>query len=103
MAPAGASLLLRVIHEGNHNIIALGHGRTLAAIVDHLPRIPAQHMSFVALLGGLTTSFSADPYDVIHRIAYRTGATGYFLPMPFFANSVTSIGPYCWRKAAWRT
>ena len=46
-------------------------------------------MSFVALLGGLTTSFSADPYDVIHGISHRTGATGYFLPAPFFANSAT--------------
>ena len=39
------------------------------------------------MLGGLTTSFSADPYDVIHRISDRTGVPGYFLPVPFFANS----------------
>ena len=89
LAPAGAGLLMRVIQEGAHPIIGLGHGRTLTAIVDHLPRIPAQHVSFVALLGGLTTSFSADPYDVIHRISYRTGTAGYFLPLPFFANSAT--------------
>jgi DNA-binding transcriptional regulator LsrR (DeoR family) len=87
LAPAGAELLMRVIQQGSHRIIGLGHGRTLTAIVDHLPRIAAQNVSFVALLGGLTTSFSADPYDVIHRISYRTGSAGYFLPMPFFANS----------------
>ena len=89
LAPAGAGLLMRVIQERSHDIIGLGHGRTLTAIVDHLPLMSAPHVNFVALLGGLTTSFSADPYDVIHRVTHRTGAAGYFLPLPFFANSAT--------------
>jgi DNA-binding transcriptional regulator LsrR (DeoR family) len=89
LAPAGASFLLRIIQQDAHRIIGLGHGRTLTAIVDHLPQTPAPQMSFVALLGGLTTSFSADPYDVIHGVSHRTGAAGYFIPAPFFANSAT--------------
>ena len=32
---------------------ASGHGRTLAAAIDHLPRIAAPEVRFVSLLGGL--------------------------------------------------
>ena len=87
IATAGAQYVHRVLQEAAHPIIGLGHGRTLAALVEHLPRSQAPQVSFVALLGGLTTSFSADPYDVIHSISGRTGAQGFFLPVPFFANS----------------
>jgi DNA-binding transcriptional regulator LsrR (DeoR family) len=87
LAPAGASYLMRVIQEGRDTLIGLGHGRTISAIVECLPRQHAKQMAFVALLGGLTTSYSADPYDVIHRLSDRTGVPGYFLPVPFFANS----------------
>jgi DNA-binding transcriptional regulator LsrR (DeoR family) len=87
LAPAGARFLMRVIQEGRDVLIGLGHGRTISAIVEHLPRQQARQTGFVALLGGLTTSYSADPYDVIHRISDRTGVPGYFLPVPFFANS----------------
>ena len=79
---------MRVMQAGADTLIGLGHGRTISAMVDCLPRQQGQATAFVALLGGLTTSFSADPYDVIHRISDRTGVPGYFLPVPFFANSV---------------
>jgi DNA-binding transcriptional regulator LsrR (DeoR family) len=42
----------------------------------------------VSLLGGLTRKFAANPFDVIHRLAERTGAEAYLLPVPVFANSV---------------
>lgn len=87
LATAGANFLMRIIREGAHRIIGLGHSRTLAAIADCLPRLSAPEMSFVALEGSLTSSFSTDPYDVIHGISHRTGATGYFMPAPLFANS----------------
>ena len=41
----------------------------------------------VSLLGGLTRKFSATPFDVIHRLAERTGAEAYLLPVPMYANS----------------
>ena len=88
LAPAGARYLMRVVQAGADKLIGLGHGRTISAMVDCLPRQQGHATAFVALLGGLTTSFSADPYDVIHRISDRTGVPGYFLPVPFFANSV---------------
>jgi DNA-binding transcriptional regulator LsrR (DeoR family) len=69
-------------------VIGVGHGRTLAAVVEQMPQTPARGVQFVSLLGGLTRKFAANPFDVIHRLAERTGAEAYLLPVPVFANSV---------------
>ena len=84
----GAQFLKREIERGDEMLIGVGHGRTLAACVEYLPRTTASGVRFVSLLGGLTRKFSANPHDVIHRLAERTGAEAYFMPVPFFANSV---------------
>ena len=84
---AGAGFLRREIERGEHAVIGLGHGRTLAAMVQHLPRLDAPDLSFVSLLGGLTRNYSANPHDVMHRIAEKTGARAIVMPVPFFANT----------------
>jgi len=84
---AGAGFLRRVIESGEHAVIGLGHGRTLAAAVQHLPRFDAGGTRFVSLLGGLTRNYAANPHDVMHRMAEKTGAQSYVMPVPFFANS----------------
>lgn len=84
---AGAGFLRREIERGEHSVIALGHGRTLAAAVRQLPRFEATGIRFVSILGGLTRNYAANPHDVMHRLAEKTGAQAYILPVPFFANS----------------
>jgi DNA-binding transcriptional regulator LsrR (DeoR family) len=84
---AGARYLRAVIDSGKHDIIGLGHGRTLSGAIDCLPSMAATKTKFVSLLGGLTRRFSASPFDVIHRLAERTGAEAYIMPVPFFANT----------------
>lgn len=84
---AAAGFLRRQIELGSTPVIGLGHGRTLAAMVRHLPRIEAPDLKFVSLLGGLTRNYSANPHDVMHRIAEKTGARAYVMPVPFFANT----------------
>jgi DNA-binding transcriptional regulator LsrR (DeoR family) len=88
LALAGAAYLKRQFEAGEHSIIGLGHGRTLAEITRQLPRIDARGLHFVSLLGGLTRNFSANPHDVMHRLAEKTGARAYVMPVPFFANTV---------------
>ena len=85
---AGASYLRREIDRSAHKVIGLGHGRTLAAAVQQLPRLDAKGIRFVSLLGGLTRNYAANPYDVMHRLAERTAGQAYVMPVPFFANSV---------------
>lgn len=85
---AGAQFLKREIDRGENDLIGVGHGRTLAASVDYLPRTNAAQTRFVSLLGGLTRKFAANPHDVVHRLTERTGAQAYVMPVPFFANTV---------------
>jgi DNA-binding transcriptional regulator LsrR (DeoR family) len=88
LAAAGARYLLTEIDRGERDLIGIGHGRTLAALVDRLPRLQRPQMRFVSLLGSLTRKSAANPYDVIHRLAELAGGEGYFVPAPFFADSV---------------
>ncbi|MFL5258250.1 MAG: sugar-binding transcriptional regulator [Hyphomicrobiales bacterium] len=88
LGTAGARSIRNLIERGEHETIGIGHGRTLAAAIELLPNISARHIKFVSLLGGLTRRFAANPFDVIHRLAERTGAEAYLMPVPFFANSV---------------
>ena len=88
LALEGASFLRQILERGDDKVIGVGHGRTLAAVIEQLPRTPAREVQFVSLLGGLTRKFAANPFDVIHRLSERTGAEAYLLPVPVFANSV---------------
>jgi DNA-binding transcriptional regulator LsrR (DeoR family) len=84
----GASFLRQTLERSEDKVIGVGHGRTLAAVVEQMPQTPARGVQFVSLLGGLTRKFAANPFDVIHRLVERTGAEAYLLPVPVFANSV---------------
>lgn len=84
---AGANYLKREIEHGDHKVIGLGHGRTLSAAVQYMPRVNTENLRFVSLLGGLTRNYGANPYDVMHRIAEKTGSQAYVMPVPFFANT----------------
>ena len=88
LAAAGARYLLGVLERPEVGILGVGHGRTLAAVVDRLPRLPRADLKFVSLLGSLTRNAAANPFDVIHRLAEKVGGESYFLPVPFFADSI---------------
>lgn len=84
---AGANWLRRWLEAGEAATIGIGHGRTLAGAVRQLPHMHTEGLRFVSLLGGLTRNFSANPHDVMHLIAEKTGAQAYVMPVPFFANT----------------
>jgi DNA-binding transcriptional regulator LsrR (DeoR family) len=87
LASAGALFLKNAIEQEIYETIGVGNGRTLAALVDQLPSTPTRHARFVSVMGGLTRKFAANPFDVIHRLAEKTGAESYLMPGPIFANS----------------
>ena len=84
----GARFLQRQFGNKSASMIGIGHGRSLMAAVDELPLVDTGDTQFMSLLGGLTRRFTANPHDVIHRLAEQTGAEAYVLPVPFLANSV---------------
>ncbi len=83
----GARYLRLACEKGADPVIGLGNGRTLAACVEHLPRVDVGRIRFVSLMGGFSRRFAANPFDVINRIAERTGAEAYVMPVPFVLNS----------------
>lgn len=83
----GASFLKAEIERSEHELIGIGYGRTIAAAVAALPQVPAPEIRFVSVLGGFTRRFAANPYDVIHKLAERTGAEAFQIPLPTFANT----------------
>ena len=83
----GARYLRLACESGTDPVIGLGNGRTLAACVEYFPRMVVEHVRFVSLLGGFSRRFAANPFDVINRIAERTGAEAYVLPVPFALDS----------------
>lgn len=85
---AGAAYIQRRIEANPTGVIGVGHGRTLAAAVREMPHLDATEVRFVSLLGGLTRNYAANPHDVIHRLAEKTGAQAYVMPVPFFANTI---------------
>lgn len=84
---AGASWLKRRLDMGDISTIGISHGRTLASMVQSMPRMTLPDHRFVSLMGGLTRNYAANPHDVMHMLAERTGAQAYVMPVPFFANS----------------
>ncbi|WP_062017506.1 sugar-binding transcriptional regulator [Aureimonas sp. AU4] len=85
---AGAEFLQREIEGLGTGVVGIGHGRTLAAAVASLPRLEAPEVRFVSLMGGLTRNYAANPHDVMYRLAEKTSAAAYVMPIPFFANTV---------------
>jgi DNA-binding transcriptional regulator LsrR (DeoR family) len=88
LALAGSRFLRLSLESGEHKTIGFGHGRTLAACVAMLPKVSVSGVRLVSLLGGLTQRYATTPFDVIHRLAERTGAEAYVLPLPFYANTI---------------
>jgi len=88
LGSATALYLHRYLEHHPRCSIGVGHGRTLAAVAEALPRIARPHSQFVSILGSLTRRSTANPFDVIYRLAERTGGAGYFVPAPFFVDSV---------------
>ena len=84
---AGAKFFRREIEALSGGVIGMGHGRTILAAIRAMPRAEAPGLRFVSLLGGLTRNFAANPHDVMQRLAERTGADAYMMPVPFFANT----------------
>jgi erythritol transport system ATP-binding protein len=88
LGAAGSAFLAREIAKETKLRIGVGYGRTLEAIVAALPEHIAPHIQLVSLMGSLTRRSSANPHEVIDRLAQRTGAQAFVMPVPFMANTL---------------
>lgn len=85
---AAAGQILNLLNTDTPLTLGVGKGRSLAAMVKHLPRCKKTNLKIVAISGSLTRKLSANPYDVVHKLIERTEGEGYFLPVPYIASSI---------------
>jgi DNA-binding transcriptional regulator LsrR (DeoR family) len=69
--------------------LGVGMGRTLKATVEQMPRVQRPDLRIVSISGSLTRKLSANPFDVVQQLAERTGGEGFYLPVPYLAESAT--------------
>lgn len=88
VAETAAVFLQRRLSAGPDLTVGVGWGRTIAALADAL-RVPQPTGTrFVSLMGSLTRNAATNPFDVVQRLAQRTGGESFLLPAPFIADSV---------------
>lgn len=82
MAQAAATYLERALQSPDPQIIALGTGRAMRAMVDEVGRIDGRHHKIVSLVGNIAHDGAASFYDAVTDLADRTRAPHYPLPIP---------------------
>jgi DNA-binding transcriptional regulator LsrR (DeoR family) len=88
VAIAAAEILANEIARHPAGVFGLGWGNTIADMVAQAQDVSAPEAKFVALMGSLTRTSAANPFESVHRLAERAGGEGFFLPAPHMADSL---------------
>ncbi len=87
IASVAAALLESYLARPEPQIIGLGTGRALRAMVEELPAQRCERHRIVSLIGNIAPDGSASFYDVIMRIADKLHAPHYPMPVPVISSS----------------
>lgn len=85
---AAANHLKSLLAEKEEITIGTGWGRTIEQMTLQLAGVRAPHARFISVMGSLTANNAYNPFEVVHSLARRTGGQGFFLPVPFIADSI---------------
>ncbi|MCD6256745.1 sugar-binding transcriptional regulator [Candidatus Aerophobetes bacterium] len=85
LGKAAAVYLERNLKDGE--LLAIGWGRTIHKIADHIREGQFKSLRVVNLMGGLTTSLFLNPYDIGGRLASLWGGECYYVYAPAIAAS----------------
>ncbi|MCC8958638.1 sugar-binding transcriptional regulator [Bradyrhizobium sp. Pear77] len=87
IAERSANLLEIALRSETPVIVALGTGRAVRAAVERVSPIERPDHQIVSLVGNISADGSASFYDTVGRLADRTGARHYPMPLPFLMSS----------------
>jgi DNA-binding transcriptional regulator LsrR (DeoR family) len=82
-----ANLLDSTLRPETPVIVALGTGRAVRAAVERVMPIERPNHQIVSLVGNISADGSASFFDTVGRLADRTGARHYPMPLPFLMSS----------------
>lgn len=86
VAASASPVLTNLLSGTEFPQVGVGMGRTLTAAIAAMPQIARSDLRIVSICGSLTRRLSANPYDIVQRLADRTSGDGYFLPVPYIAD-----------------
>lgn len=84
---AASAFLERRLRAPEPVTIGLAWGRTIAAMVDELPKLSKTNLKIVSLMGSLSRNARTNPFDCVHSLAQLCEGEAYILPAPFIADS----------------
>lgn len=87
LAPFAAPVIERIFLGEKVRTIAVGTGRTLRMVVEHMQSVDGSHHKLVSLIGNVAPDGSASFYEVIMRLAEKTAAPHYQMSIPVVARS----------------
>ena len=82
-----ANVLEATLRSETPVIVALGTGRAVRAAVERVSPIDRPNHQIVSLVGNISADGSASFFDTVGRLADRTGARHYPMPLPFLMSS----------------
>jgi DNA-binding transcriptional regulator LsrR (DeoR family) len=82
-----ANILETTLRSEMPVIVALGTGRAVRAAVERVSLIERPNHQIVSLVGNISADGSASFFDTVGRLADRTGARHYPMPLPFLMSS----------------
>jgi len=82
-----ANILEATLRSETPVIVALGTGRAVRAAVERVSQIDRPNHQIVSLVGNISADGSASFFDTVGRLADRTGARHYPMPLPFLMSS----------------
>jgi DNA-binding transcriptional regulator LsrR (DeoR family) len=88
IAIAAAEYLATFLARKGPLVLALSTGRALRATVDEMPVMACPQHKIVSLIGAVSREGRASPFEVVMRLAERTGAQCFPMPTPVIASTV---------------
>jgi DNA-binding transcriptional regulator LsrR (DeoR family) len=88
IAIAAAEHLVTYLARKEPLVIAFSTGRTLRAMGDEVPAMVCPQHKLISLVGSISRDGQASSYEVVRRLAERTGAQCFPIPTPVIAGSV---------------
>jgi len=87
IAERAANILESTLRTEKPTIVALGTGRAVRAAVERVSPIDCPNHQIVSPVGNISADGSASFFDTVGRLADRTGARHYPMPLPFLMSS----------------
>jgi DNA-binding transcriptional regulator LsrR (DeoR family) len=87
IAERAANVLESTLRTEKPTIVALGTGRAVRAAVERVSPIDCPNHQIVSLVGNISADGSASFFDTVGRLADRTKARHYPMPLPFLMSS----------------